>query len=43
MSPSGAMTTYPTPNFQTWGITIGPDGNVWFTKPDNEVIARLAR
>jgi len=31
----------PTPNFDTSAIAAGPDGNIWFTEPDRNQVARI--
>jgi streptogramin lyase len=30
-----------TPNVALWGITAGPDGNVWFTEESNNAVGRI--
>jgi len=44
ITPSGTTTLYPlpgSPGMSFAGITIGPDGNVWFTEPGAEKIGEL--
>jgi streptogramin lyase len=40
---AGAVTEYPipTPSSQPWGISAGPDGNIWFTEGAGNKIGRL--
>ena len=43
MTPAGQMTTFPlpTPKSGAWGITAGPDGNLWFTEPYANQLGRI--
>ncbi|MGH7867215.1 MAG: virginiamycin B lyase family protein, partial [Candidatus Dormibacteraceae bacterium] len=43
ITPSGTITEFamPTPNSEPWGITRGPDGNLWFTDVSGNKIGRI--
>src|SRR5438034_291496 len=43
ITPGGIVTQYvtPTANTTTWGITAGPDGNIWFTENEANKIGKL--
>ena len=43
MSPSGKFTTFPipTPNAGPWCLTLGPDGNLWFTELEGNKIGKV--
>jgi streptogramin lyase len=43
MTTSGAVTefTVPTASSELWGITAGPDGNLWFTEINGDKIGRI--
>jgi streptogramin lyase len=43
ITPSGTITEYPIPTSQSdlWGITAGPDGNLWFTEGNGNKIGRI--
>jgi streptogramin lyase len=34
IAPDGLVTSFPVPGDDVNGLTLGPDGNVWFTQPD---------
>jgi streptogramin lyase len=38
----GTITTFPIPGTGSLGITSGPDGNLWFTEPDDNKIGRMS-
>jgi len=40
--PSTGMTLFPVPTAGgTFGLTLGPDGNVWFTQSNGDVVGRI--
>jgi streptogramin lyase len=47
LTPTGNVTTFPIPwqagtlAHGAWSLATGPDGNVWFTDPDNKRIGRI--
>jgi virginiamycin B lyase len=41
MTTSGMVTSFPTPSIFLGGITVGPDGAIWFTEPGSNSIGRL--
>jgi streptogramin lyase len=43
VTPEGQLTTFaiPTAGAASFGITAGPDGNIWFTESFNQLVGRL--
>ncbi len=43
-APAGVITEFPlsTPQSQPFGITAGPDGNLWFAEADSNKIGRIS-